>query len=329
MESSAIATSVREQAAGLLAGGMADCVIGFEKGSIPMRTAPCFIGTADEADRLVWNSFCSFNLARFLRGRPGRTAIVAKACDTRAIVELVRENQLRRSDIVVIGVPCQGMADPAAIEEMTGHVEITGVEESGDRLLVTAGGSLVSLPREEVVCRSCRSCCTRTPVICDISVGGRVAQDGHPQFRDVDEFAALPARQRRARMDAEMERCIRCNACRDVCPMCYCARCFADDSVPQWVGRGGDPVDAMSFHLVRALHLAGRCVECGACERACPTGIDLGLLNRRMSAEVFRRFGCRPGMDPEAPSPLSTFSPDDPEDFMLEPEGGRSCECGS
>ncbi|NLP04369.1 4Fe-4S ferredoxin [Candidatus Fermentibacteria bacterium] len=328
MEASAIVRTVRERAAELLASGRVDLVIGFEQGSMPMRAAPCFVSDADGTDRLVWNSFCGVNLARFLRGRHGRIAVVAKACDTRALVELIKENQLCRTDMVVIGVPCAGMVDSAAVEEITGHAGITGVEEADGRLLLTAGGSPVSLPREDVLCRSCRRCSTRNPVICDIAVGERAPEPEIPGFLDVDQFAALPSEERRTRIEAEMKRCIRCNACRNVCPMCYCVRCFADDAFPQWVGRGGDPGSVMSFHLVRALHLAGRCVECGACERACPTGVDLGILNRRMSADVYRHFGYRPGMAPEIPSPLSTFSPGDPEDFMLEPDRGRSCGCG-
>jgi ferredoxin len=301
----------------LLSEGTVEVVVGFETGSIPMRATPCLITDPADTGRLAWNAFCANNLAKYLE--PGRkAAIVAKGCDTRAIVELVKENRLKREDLVVIGVPCRGMADPSAIARRLPGIRISGVDESDGALTVHGGPAPVSVPLSEVLHRSCLLCASRNPVICDIPAGDPV-EENDPGFPDVEAFAALPADARRARVEAEMSKCLRCYACRSACPLCTCASCFADSSQPQWVGRGTHPEDVTAFHVMRAMHLAGRCVECGACARACPTGVDLSILNRRLAADVAELFGCRAGLDEGAPQPLAAYSMDDSQDFILDP----------
>jgi ferredoxin len=318
---------IREEASRLLSEGIVDLVIGFENGSLPMRATPCFVTDPGDVGRLVWNAFCSNNLSRYLK-RPGRRiGIVAKGCDTRAVVELIKENQLRRDSLVIIGVPCSGMADPAKIGERCGGADVAGVEDLGGTLLVTCGREPLALDMEEVLHESCMVCTRRNPVISDVLAGEEV-EERTDAFEDVDEFASLAPAERWARVTSEMQKCMRCHACRNACPLCYCAECFADSSRPQWVGRGIDPGDVLSFHLMRVLHLAGRCIECGACRRACPTGVDLGILNRKSAADVMRLFGYRAGLDIEAPAPLSTFDPADGQEFMLEPGSGRECGGG-
>lgn len=310
---------IREETARLLAEGRVDLVIGFEEGSLPLRATPCFITEPGDTGRLIWNAFSSNNLARYLIRSDRKVGIVAKGCDTRAIVELIKEKQVRREDVVIIGVPCHGMVDPHEVRERFGDIRIQTVEDTGGKLVAGDGTALLSMNREDALHRSCRVCVQRNPVISDVLVGEEVEERTRDEFTDVADFASRSAGERWEYIAGEMSRCIRCNACRNACPLCYCSKCFVDETRPQWVGRGTDPSDVLSFHLMRVLHLAGRCVECGACVRACPMGVDLGTLNRRMSADVARMFGCRPGLDPGKPAPLSTFDPDDPQDFMLEP----------
>jgi hypothetical protein len=63
-------TSIQEEiiktAEQLLAEGKADIVIGFGAGSLPMRAAPCVITKPEDAQQLVWNSYCLNNLAVYL-----------------------------------------------------------------------------------------------------------------------------------------------------------------------------------------------------------------------------------------------------------------------
>ena len=72
-----------------------------------------------------------------------------------------------------------------------------------------------------------------------------------------------------------------------------------DSTRPQWIGKTTDPSDTLIFHLTRALHLAGRCIECGACERACPMGVDIRKLNRKLAGDVKELFGYEAGISLE------------------------------
>ncbi len=322
MNGAGLSSRIAETAARLLSEGRAEVVIGFEQGSIPMRATPCLITDPADAGRLIWNAFCSNNLARYLV--PGRkSAIVAKGCDSRAIVELVKERRLKREDVVVIGVPCRGMADPSAIAKRFPGICVSSVDETDGMLTLYGGPEPVSVPVSEVLHASCRLCAAKNPVICDIPLGDPVVEND-PGFPDVEAFAALPADERCARVEAEMSKCLRCYACRSACPLCTCESCFADSSQPQWVARGTHPEDVLAFHVMRAMHLAGRCVECGACARACPTGVDLSIFNRRLAADVAELFGSRAGLDENAPQPLAAYSMDDSQDFILDP--GRNSE---
>ncbi|MDP3880455.1 MAG: 4Fe-4S dicluster domain-containing protein, partial [Dehalococcoidales bacterium] len=108
-------------------------------------------------------------------------------------------------------------------------------------------------------------------------------------------------------------------ACRNACPLCYCQQCFVDRSRPQWVGKTTSASDTAIFHIMRAFDLAGRCVECGACERACPMGVDIRKLNTKLVGDVKNLFSYQAGMSLEELAPLATFRPDDPDKFMLNP----------
>jgi len=97
--------------------------------------------------------------------------------------------------------------------------------------------------------------------------------------------------------------------------MCYCTRCIADKTIPQWIEPSSHERGNWAWNLIRAHHLVGRCVNCGECERVCPAGIPLGLLNRKMMKEVEEQFGYRAGYDSESPPPLATFREEDMAEF--------------
>ena len=133
---------------------------------------------------------------------------------------------------------------------------------------------------------------------------------------ELELFIDKPGDARWEAFKAEMEKCIRCYACRNACPMCYCSECFVERSVPRWVGEGSDVSDTMVFHITRAMHLAGRCGECNACVEACPMNVDLKLINGKINSDLLELFGHRAGVDPEAPAALATFDPNDYNDFI-------------
>ncbi|MEA3254760.1 MAG: 4Fe-4S dicluster domain-containing protein [Candidatus Altiarchaeota archaeon] len=268
-----IEKGIRKHAKELLKKGKVAYVIGYEQ-SGKDRVRPFFAKSPGDADRLVWNKSCMNNLAVYLLENKKRVGIVAKGCDSRAIVELIKANQIKRDEIYIIGIPCEGV-------------------ESGDGVLLD----------------NCRVCRYKNPVIYDVLLGEEIEDTIEDDYSDVKEIESLSMEERFTFWMNEFERCIKCFACRNICPMCYCSECILEERDLQLVSKQGRNDEMFLFHLTRALHLAGTCVDCGACERACPVGIPLRLLYRKTAKDVKEFFNYEAGVDLNEKRPLAQFDP--------------------
>ena len=132
----------------------------------------------------------------------------------------------------------------------------------------------------------------------------------------LERIDRMPMEARRSYWQEQLSLCFKCYACRAACPLCYCSRCAVECNQPQWVPAAAHDLGNLEWHVMRAMHLAGRCVNCGECARACPLGIPLHLLNQKLEALVFETFGHRPGTKIKLEYPFAMFKPDDREDFI-------------
>jgi ferredoxin len=132
----------------------------------------------------------------------------------------------------------------------------------------------------------------------------------------IEKLGAMSRAERWAFWQQELARCVKCYACRNSCPMCYCEHCTMDCNRPQWVPVASHALGNLEYHMVRAMHLAGRCVECGECGRACPVGIPVHLLTFFAEESTATQFGQRAGRSAKLDYALSTFKPDDKETFI-------------
>jgi ferredoxin len=286
--SAAIQSKARE----LLQDGSVACVIGYEVGTRG-RTRPAFVESPDDAARLIWNQACTHNLTTYLphRLRPGKNgeparpvAVVVKACDSRAVNVLLAENQFAREQVYLIGVVCPGILEGAGFKAIS--------EE--------AGGA------EDGLQARCRRCESRSPVLFDTLVGESVPAPAPAAGEDeIEQMKALGPEERLDYWLEQFDRCLRCYACRQACPMCRCPTCLFERDDSLWLGMGIGLSEKRAFHLGRAYHLAGRCVGCDECERVCPVGIPISRLNRMLAKEVESAYGYRAGLTPVA-GPLVT-----------------------
>lgn len=132
----------------------------------------------------------------------------------------------------------------------------------------------------------------------------------------VQQFWAMSREERWAFWTEQFAGCLKCYACRAACPLCYCSRCVVEANQPQWVSVAPHPVGNIEWHVVRAMHLAGRCIGCGYCVEACPVGIPLNLLAQMLRDEVQAEFGMEAGVSASADYALSSFKPEDKEAFI-------------
>jgi len=308
---------IQELAKRLLTEGKVDLVIGYRQGTIPMMNEPVQVKSADQTDQLYWDSFCGVNLANYLPKRTERIAIVAKGCDSRNIVVHLQEGQVKREQLVILGVPCQGMLDRRKVWGRLEGLEPLKALEEGQQLIVEGKKFKQSFDRNEFLQDNCAICTHRNPTLYDELLGDLVPeQEGVDRYADVRTVEALDPEGRWQVFEKLIEPCIRCYACRNACPQCYCPQCFVDESKPQWVGKSLDKTDLRTFHFLRAFHLAGRCTDCGACERACPVGIKVRQFTKKLEKDVWDRYQFEAGIVVEGRPPLDTFRPDDQEEFI-------------
>ncbi len=306
----------------LMADGTVQRVLGWKKGDLSYNPEPYYFNSAEELDDFVYDGFCGANLSKYMvkgSNLEGKTLVLLKPCDTYSFNQLIKEHRVLRDKAYIIGVGCKGKLSPEKIKEkgVKGIKSISGAEIDGDckELKIDTVYGEKTLAYKDVMLERCHVCKGKEHMIYDELMLESVDTCDGDRFTDVEIIENLPAEEKFEYFRKELSKCIRCNACRNVCPACNCRKCVFDSTKFDAEQKANvDPFEESMFHIIRAFHVAGRCTDCGECSRVCPQGIPLHLFNRKFIKDINEYYGeFKAGEDAETKGPLTDYTLEDLE----------------
>lgn len=336
---------LKKEAKAVLTDEKVKYIIGYGKSTNGLMPVPVFIKKPEDVDKLVWDPTCIYNLTRFLLDEKQRKArekhpdekpvgLIVKGCDSRALVVLLQEKLINRENVYVIGVSCEnaGVVDEKKLAKKLKDKKIERIEfDEKDNIVVTTKDGKTKIPASEILAERCVECKANFPVIYDVFLGEKTKRQSDNPFHSIEKIESLSKEERWKFWKEQLSKCVRCYACRSVCPMCYCDECVVDtinfavtaDTTAEekaqkikWLEKSPVLSENFVYHFIRAIHLAGRCIDCAECERVCPLDIPIRFLNKKLEKAAKELFDYDAGFNSDQPSLVASFKDEDPEDFI-------------
>ena len=322
-------SKMMKRASELLADGTVVRVLGWKNGEFVYDPTPAVFDSAEALEKdFVYHDFCGSNLSKYLiklSKLEGKTLVFLKPCDSYSFNQLLTEHRINRDNVYIIGIPCDGKLDPDTVRA-SGAEGILGISTDGDTVTVDTMYGDVKLNKKDCLLERCQVCKSHKVVVYDEMLGENGEENPESgRFDMVEKLEAMTPDERFAFWRGELSRCIRCNACRDVCPACTCEKCVFDNPSSGVSNKAAaNSFEEKMFHIIRAFHVAGRCTDCGECSRVCPQHIPLHLLNRKFIKDIDTYYGdYQAGAEAGSRAPLVNFTKEDCEPNIVYKGGSK------
>ena len=279
-----------------------------------------------------------------------KTAVVIRPCEMRAFIELVKLKQIQLDNLLLIGFDCPGAYSVKNYPNFAGRKKSDDFIQEGFNwakdVNLRAGCQICEYPypltaditigllgldtKKQVLIQADTAKGEETLVKIGVSLETD-SEAAQKRQAAITKFAAeVKERRKKFFENARKEvggienlakvfaQCIKCQNCRQACPVCYCRECFfisptfeleSERYLSQAEKKGAlrMPADTLLFHLTRMNHMGNSCVGCGACEEACPNDIPLLKIFQLIGSEVQELFGYVPGRKLDEPLPATAF----------------------
>lgn len=320
---------LKQKAIALLKSGTVDRVLGWNTGEFCYDLTPAVFHTPEEVEAdFVFGAFAGANLSKYLISesrKGGKVAAFLKPCDSYSFTQLLKEHRILRENVYIVGVACDGTCDIEKVKAL-GCDGITAIAEQDGNLTVQTLYGTHTVAKQDVLLERCAVCKSKKIVTYDELIGEQGEKCASDRFDEVAKLEAMSPEERFSFWREELSRCIRCNACRNVCPACSCEKCVFDNPDSGVRNKAAaDSFEENMFHIIRAFHVASRCTDCGECSRVCPQRIPLHLLNRKFIKDINEFYGpYQAGADLDTKPALMDYTLDDCEPSVVYQRGGSN-----
>lgn len=320
---------LKQKALELLNNGTVDRVLGWKVGEFFYDLTPAVFTSAEQIEKeFTYSAFAGANLSKYCIAesrKGGKVAVFLKPCDSYSFQQVLKEHRINRENVYIVGVQCDGKCSIEAVKAL-GCEGVTAVREDGDQLIVDTLYGEMTVAKKDALLERCKVCKSKKIVIFDELIGEQGEEVAEAdRFADVAQLEAMTPDERFDFWRNELSKCIRCNACRNVCPACSCEKCVFDNPDSGVRNKAAaDTFEENMFHIIRAFHVTGRCTDCGECSRVCPQNIPLHLLNRKFIKDINELYGpYMAGADMDSKPALLDFTKDDCEPSVVYERGGK------
>ena len=268
-----------------------------------------------------------------------KVGLIARPCDTRALIELAKIKQVNLENLFIIGIEDRGML-PKAGREMRSvkDVDATKIvkEKVGDEGLIVKmeDGSTKTL--NLTVAENCLRCYRKIPVVADLTVSDlgmpiesdeiilKVYSDKGSDLLEksgidkktlpddvkkthTDKYNEIieKAKEKRAKDLEEWSKLSQEEKIAELLKCTSCGVCIRGCPVCYCVDciltkkKKDKTIDNATYNLTRIAHDADRCVECGNCDNNCPQNLPLSLYFQSLNEAFKEKFNYEAGMSLE------------------------------